>query len=238
MSEVKIQAQDGGSFDAYIAMPEQANAPAIIMIQEIFGVNAEMRAKCDAWAEQGYIAIAPDLFWRQEPGVQLTDRTEEEWDKAFKLFNGFDVDLGVKDLDATLSFIRQHEACNGKVANIGYCLGGRLSYLMATRTDIDASVSYYGVGIEGLLDEAKNISTPILMHIAEEDEYVSKEAQSQITGALSSNDLIQIHSYEGMNHAFSRINGAHYDETSARLANGRTSDFIKSVFGINQSDAA
>jgi carboxymethylenebutenolidase len=232
MSEIQIPAKDGsGSFSAYIAMPEVTPAPAIIVIQEIFGVNKELRDKCDSLAEQGYIAICPDLFWRIEPGVQLTDQSEEEWEKAFNFFNNFDVDLGVEDLAATNHTIKGHANSNGKVACIGYCLGGKLAYLMAARTTINASVSYYGVGLDELLSEADTISNALMLHIAEEDEYVSKDAQTIIKEGLKGHPTITIHSYAGANHAFARGGGIHYDEALAKEANERTSEFIKNHLG-------
>jgi carboxymethylenebutenolidase len=228
MTYVTIKATDGsGDFQAYIARTAAKNAPAIVMVQEIFGVNAEMRKKCDAWAEKGYIAIAPDLFWRQEPMVDITDQSKAEWEKAFKLFNGFDIDLGITDLKATLNFIREDTQCNGKVGTIGYCLGGKLTYLMACRSDIDAAVSYYGVGIDAILGESVSIQKPLMLHIAGDDEYVSKDAQAKIIAGLSDNPDVTTHSYDGVNHAFSRLNGVHFDQEAATLANQRTDAFIK-----------
>jgi carboxymethylenebutenolidase len=228
MSEVQINAQDGsGTFMAYVALPEKTPAPAVILIQEIFGVNQEMRDKCEELARQGFIAICPDLFWRMEPGVQLTDKTEQEWARAFEFFNNFDVACGIDDLQATEAFIRNHPQSSGKIGCAGYCLGGKLAYLMATRTTIDASVGYYAVGLDELLDEQKNIKNPLLLHIAEEDKFVTKEQQEIIKEGLSNNPLIKIHSYPGVNHAFARGQGEHYDEQAAMLANQRTLEFLK-----------
>lgn len=229
MTYITIPAHDGGAFQAYIAMPAVTPAPAVIMIQEIFGVNAEMRKKCDAYAQAGYIAIAPDLFWRQEPGVDLTDRTEAEWAKAFDLFNRFDVNTGVEDLRATLHVLRGHADCTGVVGCVGYCLGGKLAYLMATRTKIDAAVGYYGVGLDALLDEATNITKPLMLHIAAEDKFVDPTAQAKIHAALDPHPQITLHDYAGVNHAFSRIGGEHYDEAAANLANQRTAAFLESA---------
>lgn len=227
MSEITIPTKDGsGSFQAYLAVPEVTPAPTIVLIQEIFGVNQEMRDKCDELAKKGFMAICPDLFWRMEPGVQLTDKTDEEWAKAFEFFQNFDVDKGVEDLRATAHVMRGHAYGNGKVGCIGYCLGGKLAYLMSTRTKVDCSVGYYGVGLDELLPEAENISAPLLLHIAEEDEYVSKEAQAKIVEALKDNPHVTTHSYEGVDHAFARGNGIHYDENAATLANGRTEAFL------------
>ena len=236
MSTITIPTKDGQSFTAYIATPAVTPAPVVIMIQEIFGVNADMRAHCDAMAEMGYLAVCPDLFWRPEPGVDITDKTEAEWKKAFDLYNRFDVDMGVEDLRATLHTMRGHAHSTGSVGCVGYCLGGKLAYLMAARSKVDVSVSYYGVGLDDMLAEGKAIKTPLLMHIAEEDKFVSKDAQAKIKSALSSNPAITIHSYPGVNHAFARINGEHFDGPSADLANGRTRDFLQKA--LKKSAAA
>lgn len=225
--EHQIQAHDGGAFMAYAAYPESnLPAPAVIVIQEIFGVNDVMRGICDNLARSGFIAICPDIFWRQEPGIQLTDKTEAEWQRAFELFKGFDVDLGVEDLKSTLSFIREDKNCTGKAGTIGYCLGGKLAYLMATRSDADCNVSYYGVGLDELLDESKNIEHHLLMHIAEKDKFVPMTAQEKILGALNRHKKVELHVYAGVDHAFAREGGEHYDKEAAHQANTRTSDFL------------
>lgn len=230
MTYETIKASDGsGTFKAYVAVPEALKqgkeCPAIIVIQEIFGVNKELREKCDLWASKGYIAISPDLFWRQEPGVDITDQSEAEWNKAFSLFNGFDVDKGIEDLIATDAYLKNLNGCNGKTGSIGYCLGGQLAYLMATRSDTAVNIGYYGVNIQNLLDEGKNIKTPLMLHIAEQDEFVDKDAQTQIVRHFKDNNLVETHSYDAQ-HAFSRGNGVHYDEACAKLANERSYAFI------------
>lgn len=227
MAELTIQASDGGSFTSYLALPEKTPAPAVLVIQEIFGVNQVMRDTCDWLAKTGYLACCPDIFWRIEPGIQLTDKTEEEWKRAFDLFNQFDVDKGIEDLRATVAALRKHEGSNGKVDSVGYCLGGKLAYLMACRSDADANVGYYGVGLDELLGEASNITKPLMLHIATEDKFVSKDAQKKIREALGSNPLITLHDYEGQDHAFARVGGEHYDAAAADLANRRTLDFFK-----------
>jgi carboxymethylenebutenolidase len=226
---LRIKARDNGSFEAYIAYPETGRpAPGVVVIQEIFGVNAGMRAICDDLAGKGFVAICPDLFWRQEPGIQLTDKSEAEWARAFELFKGFNVDLGVEDLKSTLAHLREDKDCTGKAATMGYCLGGKLAYLMATRSDADCNVSYYGVGIQDMLEEAKNIRHPLLMHIAEKDKYVPLEAQQAIQEALDSHKHVEIHVYPGVDHAFARPDGQHFDREAAGLANSRTLDFLAS----------
>ncbi len=224
--DVGLTAADGGAFMAYLSKPDPGTGPGIVVLQEIFGVNHVMRDIADILALQGYFAIVPDLFWRQEPGIQITDRTEAEWTRAFELFQGFDVDLGIADAKVALDHLRTVDGCSGQVGCVGYCLGGKLAYLMATRSDVDASVGYYGVGIEGATDEADYISKPLMLHIAEEDGFVPKDAQAAIRDALGDNALVTLHSYAGCDHAFARIGGEHYDQAAADQANQRSADFF------------
>ncbi len=230
MPDIKIPTADG-SFSAYLAKPPSGRGPGIVLIQEIFGVNKVMRAIADGHAAKGYFVLCPDLFWRQEPGVQLTDQTDAEWARARSLMQGFDQDKGIEDLIAALKAVRTTPGCTGKAGAVGYCLGGRLAYLMATRSDADCSVSYYGVGMENLLDEAKNIKRPLMLHIAEEDQFVPKEAQAKIKAKLADHPQVTIHSYAGNDHAFARVGGKHYDKHAANLANGRTADFFRNHLG-------
>lgn len=216
-----------GEFSAYVARPKAETAPAVVVIQEIFGVNQVMRDITDGLASEGYLAICPDLFWRIEPGIDITDQSEAEWKRAFELFNAFDVDLGVKDIKATIAAIRADAGCNGKVGAVGYCLGGKLAFLTATRTDVDAAVSYYGVGLEAQVGEAEKLTRPLLMHIAEEDQFVPKEAQAIIVQALKDHPQVEIHTYAGRDHAFARVGGEHHNEADAKLANGRTQQFFE-----------
>lgn len=227
MTDVTIHAVDGGSFSAYLAAPKSGKGAGILLIQEIFGVNKVMRDLADGFAAQGYAVMCPDLFWRQEPGIDITDQSEAEWKKAFALFQGFNVEKGVDDLKATLAALRKHPACTGKVGSVGYCLGGKLAYLMGTRSDADANVGYYGVGIQDLLGEAKSIKKPLMLHIAGKDQFVPPEAQAKIKQALPSNPLVTLYSYPEQDHAFARVGGQHYDKAAAELANKRTADFFK-----------
>ncbi|WP_068876072.1 MULTISPECIES: dienelactone hydrolase family protein [unclassified Phenylobacterium] len=220
-----------GEFSAYVARPAAAKAPAVVVIQEIFGVNQVMRDITDGLAAQGYLAICPDLFWRIEPGIDITDQSEAEWKRAFELFNAFDVDQGVKDIQATIKAIRGDAGCSGKVGAVGFCLGGLLAFLTATRTDADAAVSYYGVGLENRVAEAEKLTRPLLLHIAEEDQFVPQEAQAVIVQALKDHPQIEIHTYPGRDHAFARVGGEHYDEADARLAGGRTLQFFQRTIG-------
>ncbi len=226
-SQIKIPAHDGQTFDAYIAMPETTPAPAIILIQEIFGVNQEMRDKCDEMAKSGYIAICPDLFWRIEPNIQLTDVIPEQLERAFALFGKFDCDLGIEDLKSTLKHLQNDKKCTGKIGCTGYCLGGKLAYILACNSDINASVGYYGVAIQTMLEQASSLKNPLMLHIAENDEFTPPEAQTQIKTALQNNPLITLHTYKNVEHAFARGNGMHYNKEAAETANKYTKDFLQ-----------
>jgi carboxymethylenebutenolidase len=224
--DITIAGPDG-SFAGYLSTPSAGTGPGVVVVQEIFGVNAVMRGVADALAARGYLALCPDLFWRLQPGVQLTDKTKAEWDQAFALMNRFDPDAGVKDIQATITQLRGTQGCTGKVGAVGYCLGGLLGYLTAARTDSDASVGYYGVNIQTKLDEAKTIKKPLMLHIAAKDQFVPPEAQKQIVEGLKSNPLVTLHTYPEMDHAFAREGGEHYDKACADLANGRTATFFR-----------
>ena len=218
---IKVNTQSG-DYDAYLARPQGDSVGAVVVIQEIFGVNADIRGIADWYAEQGYLALAPDLFWRVEPNVSLTDQTEEEWQKAFALMNAFDGDLGVQDIQAAIDTLRADSQCNGKVGTVGFCLGGRMAYLAATRTNADANVGYYGVGIQDLIGEAENISAPLVLHVASLDEFVPAEAPAAIHAGLDAHPQVTVFDYAEQDHAFARIGGAHYDAAASEAAHQRT----------------
>ncbi|HWX46738.1 MAG TPA: dienelactone hydrolase family protein [Roseomonas sp.] len=232
MPEITIPASDGsGSFAAYLAMPKQVPAGAVVMIQEIFGVNHAMRALSDWVADMGFIAVCPDLFWRQEPGIQITDATKEEWDRAFALMNGFDQAKGIEDLKATLAAARTLPGCNGKAATMGFCLGGRLAFMMATQSDADCNISYYGVGIDQLLGDKGKITRPLLMHVAEKDRFVPEEARKKMQAELAGNSQVALHVYPEVDHAFARMGGHSWDGRAATIANGRTAELLARCLG-------
>ena len=227
---INIRVRDG-KFGGYLAKPKSGQGPGILVIQEIFGVNKVMRDICDWYAGQGYFALCPDIFWRQEPGVDITDQSQDEWNKAFALYKGFDEAKGVDDLIVALASLRATTGVSGKIGVTGYCLGGKLTYLMACRSTCDAAVGYYGVGIDAALDEARNIKKPLMLHIAAKDGFVPAEAQAKIKAALGGNKLVTLHSYAEDDHAFCRVGGKHYNKASADLANGRTLEFFRKNLG-------
>ena len=229
---VTIPATDGsGSFSAYLAVPKSPRGGAVVVIQEIFGVNHAMRALCDWVADMGFHAIAPDLFWRIQPGIDLTDGSDAEMARAFELFGLFDQSKGLEDLQATLQAARALPGSDGRAGTMGFCLGGRLAYMMAAHSDADCNVSYYGVGLEALLADVPKVRTPLLMHIAEQDKFVPPDAQAAITAAVAGNPAIAAHVYPGVDHAFARMGGHSWDGLSATIANGRTAELLQRALG-------
>ena len=226
MSEiVKLDSLDGeNTFNAYVARPADTAKAAIVVIQEIFGINAGIRRKCDKLAEDGYLAVAPDLFWQFEDGIELDPDIEPEMNKALELFEKFDQDQGVRDIEAAIKYARS-QGC-GKVGAVGYCLGGRLAYMTAARTDSDATVGYYAVGVDNLLDEKHAIANPLMLHIPTEDGFVDKETQKAMHEGLDDHSKVTLHDYEGLDHGFATEFGKRRDDEAATLADSRTADFF------------
>jgi carboxymethylenebutenolidase len=215
-----------GSFPAYLAEPEGAPRAAIIVIQEIFGVNPGIRRKCDNWAAKGYLAIAPDLFWRLQPGVELDPDVPEEFQQALELMGKFNQDQGVRDIEAAIQEARKRLGNNAKVGCVGFCLGGRLAFMTSARTDVDASVGYYAVGVDGLLKEKDRITTPLLLHIAGADHFVTPDAQRAMHEGLDDHPKVALHDYPGEDHGFAAEMGNRRSEEAAQLADQRTEEFF------------
>lgn len=215
-----------GQFDAYVARPSGTPRAAIVVIQEIFGVNEGIRRKCDRWAEQGYLAYAPDLFWRETPHIELDADVPEQLQAAFGHMQKFDQDMAIQDLEATIKAARRELEADGKVGLVGYCLGGRLAFMSACRTDGDAFVGYYGVGIDNLLGEQHAIGKPVLLHIPTADGFVAPEVQSKMHEGLEGNRHVTLYDYEGLDHGFAAETGARRREEAATLADQRTADFF------------
>ena len=235
---VRIQAADGsGTFGAYLALPKSGSGPGLVIAQEIFGVNKTMRDVADGYAEEGYVVLVPDLFWRQEPGVQL-GHSEADMQRAFGFYGGFDENKGIDDIQATLKALRAMPQCNGKTGVVGFCLGGKLAYLAACRTDADVAVAYYGVGIEKALDEIGKVKGRLVMHVAALDKFCPPEAQAQIAAAAKGREKVELYVYPGQDHAFARQGGDHFDKPSALMAHQRSLTALKREIGPEYDLAA
>ena len=222
---ITITATDG-VFSAYLARPAASPAPSVVVLHEVFGVNSDLRATCNELAERGYLALCPDLFWRQEPGVDLSHWTEAEWKKGLELYNAYDYDKGLSDIADTLEAARALHTASGKAGVMGFCMGGLLTFMTAGRGNADAAVAYYPGGADKHLDKAAAVSIPMLIHLGEEDEFISKDAQRQIKEGFAQNSAVKIYSYPGCSHAFARHTGAHYDPVASETANNRTWAFF------------
>jgi carboxymethylenebutenolidase len=225
-TNTQIPSLDGAAqIPAYVARPAEPPKAAIIVVPEIFGVNEGIRQKCESWAQAGYLAVAPDLFWRFAPGVETDPDVPEQFQQALGYFGQYDANEGVLDIEATIHWIRR-QAGVPKVGCVGYCLGGRLAYMAAARTDIDASVGYYGVMIDTMLNESHAIANPLMLHIPTADHFVGPEAQAAIHAELDSHPKVTLHDYAGLDHGFAAELGSRRDEQGAQLADARTLAFL------------
>jgi len=226
---------EADSFAAYVATPAGTPRAAIIVIQEIFGINQGIRQKCDRLAAEGYLALAPDLFWRLEPGIQLDPDTPAQFQQALEYMGKFNQDAGIRDIEATIRAARARLGAlgseGGKVGAVGYCLGGRLAYMTAARTDVDASVGYYGVGLDGLLGEKHGIARPLLLHIPQEDHFTDHATQAKIHAGLDDHPRVTIFDYPGEDHGFATEMGKRRSPEAAELADQRTAAFFAKNLG-------
>jgi carboxymethylenebutenolidase len=223
-----------GDMHCYAAEPDSPPKAAIIVIQEIFGVNAGIRAKCDSWAKAGYLAVAPDLFWRIKPGIELDPDVPDQLQEGFGYYGAYDPNDGVTDIEGVIKVLHAGTSLFGaipKVGCVGFCLGGRLAYMAACRTDISASVGYYGVMIDQMLGESHAIANPLMLHIPTADHFVGPENQAAIHAGLGGNRHVTLHDYEGLDHGFAAEMGNRRNEAGAQLADKRTRAFFAEYLG-------
>jgi carboxymethylenebutenolidase len=213
------------SFEGYLALPKGGKGPAVIIIQEIFGVNSHIRAVAEQYAQDGYVALAPDIFWRTQPRVELTYAGADR-DKGIEILQKTDVGLAVADISATAAALRAMPEVTGKIAAIGYCFGGRLAYLTAAQNTIDLGVAYYGGGIQNLLDEAAKIKVPMQFHYGELDHGIPLEAVGQVQERFAGRGDAEFHIYPNADHGFNCTDRASYNQHAAALAHGRTLTFL------------
>jgi len=231
MPDVKLRSADGGEFSAYLSLPPSGGrkVPGIVMMQQIFGVNAEMRGFTDDFAAHGYVAICPDLYWRQEPGIELRPGAPGAFEKAVSIGRGFDALKAVEDLKVAVSYLRQHPACSGKVGTVGYCLGGLLAFLMAARSDADCNVGYFAVRMEKHIEDAPKVRKPLMLHIPEKDRHVPPEVQALIKEHLKGRAELLL--YPEADHAFNRVDAASYNKDVTNIAYERTAAFLRQHLG-------
>jgi carboxymethylenebutenolidase len=228
-SMIDIASHDGKSFKGYLALPPTGTGPGIVLIQEIFGVNSHIRAVADQYALDGYVVLAPDLFWRQQPGVDL-GYTEADFGAAIGFMQKMDFSLAVQDLTTTVAALRARTECTGKVASLGFCMGGLLSYLSAANAGVDAAVCYYGGSIENHLDQASKVKCPILFHFAEKDHYISPAAVKAVQEKFADAKNAVIEVYPGVDHGFNCWERPAYHQQTSSLAHGLTLSFLAKAY--------
>lgn len=231
MPTMTIQADNGRQFDAYLALPpHDARAPGLVLLQYICGVNQVMRTLADDFARLGYVVAVPDLYWRQGAHIELIQDPSrpvpQEQARALALNAAFDDAAAARDLQATTSVLRVHPRCDGRVGALGYCLGGRLAYLMATRTDVNCAVGYYPVNVQNYLGEAPHIQRPLMLHMAADDMLVPPPVREQVCQALAGLPGVDVHIHPDVNHAFALPGGPNFNAAAATRANAESQRFL------------
>ena len=227
---IDIQSADGGAFKAYLSTPPLGEGPGLIVVQEIFGVNEHIRAVADDYARQGYVVLAPDLFWRAEPGVEL-GYDAEGMQRGVALRARIPMELTVSDLEATAAVLRQRSDVAGRIGAVGYCYGGRLVFALAATGAIDAGVCYYGAGIGALLDRASAIKVPLQFHFGGLDQSIPHIEVEQIRDAFTRRSDVEIFVYDDADHGFNCDQRGSYHRPSAELARSRALEFLRDTIG-------
>lgn len=227
---IQISADNGAAFSAYLAKPKQGSGPGLVLLQEIFGVNGYMKSMADRFAEEGYVVLVPDLFWRMKPHVDL-GYGEEDFAAALDYNERLDLTLAVQDVASTIKALRALPQQAGKVGALGYCLGGKLAMLAAARTDVDCAASYYGVGLDAFLQEVPSIQCPMVFHFAGNDALCPPATREKIQAALRANPRIEQYLYAGCDHAFATPEREHFDKPAAMMAYSRTLAMLRKVLG-------
>ena len=229
-NHIDVTSADSGTFGAYVARPDERSGPALVLLQEIFGVNDFMRAQADMFAAEGYVAIVPDLFWRIKPNIELS-YSDEDFSRAMELGRAINLDKAVEDIQATITHARSMDGVAGQVGVLGYCLGERLAFLAAARIDTAVAVSYYGVGIDTHLEELDRITCPLVLHFPSEDRFCPPEAQKKVFDAIQGKDNVWFYTYQGQDHGFAATGREHYHKASANVALSRSLQAIKREMG-------
>jgi carboxymethylenebutenolidase len=225
---IEVPAADGGKFRGYLSLPRQGSGPGLVLCQEIFGVTGGIRELADLYAQEGYVVLAPDLFWRLQPGLELG---EADVQQAMGYAQRFDAKQGVQDIAACAAALRDHPACKGRIGVLGHCLGGRMAVLAAASGAVDCAVSYYGVGIDAVLPQLGDIRVPMVLHFAGEDQLVKPEAVKRIRAHFAGRDDVEIYVYPGVDHAFASPGRPSFDKQASGMAHTRSLALLRRVMG-------
>lgn len=225
---IDIDTDNGNNFRGYLSLPPTGTGPGIVLIQEIWGVNAHIQSVADQYAQDGYVVLAPDVFWRLSPGVNL-DYDEAGSSQAFDYMKRLDFPQAVADLTLAVQVLRGLSESRGGVASLGFCMGGLLSYLCAANAGVEAAVCYYGGGISNHLDQAAKISCPILFHFAEKDHYIPHDAVEAVKTAFANKRNAVIETYPEVDHGFNCWARHSYNQKAAAVAHGLSLSFLGKV---------
>ena len=225
-----LKSDDGFEFRAFVSKPASERAPGIVLLQEEFGTNNQIHNMCDLLAEEGYLIVAPDVFARLDRDVNL-GYSQEDVEKGVPLSERFDTEQGLRDIGVAIAALRAMPSCDGKVGTIGFSLGGTLAVLAAARYDVQCAISYYGVGIERHLDEGNLITSPLVMHFAEEDKFSSPESISAIRRAFAGHKNVKVYTYPGVDHAFASPESASHNKPAASMAYSRSFAVLQRAVG-------
>jgi carboxymethylenebutenolidase len=220
-SRITIKADDGASFNAYVSTTGAARRPALIICPEVFGVNPHMRSVADKFAAAGYLAVVPDMFWRIEPDLEIP-YDDAGLKRGSEILKQFDCSLGAKDLGLVVGEVLARPDCSGKVGVVGFCVGGTLAYLAATRLGVDAAVGYYAKGVEDYLNEVASAECGLLLHYGEADRFIPPPIVHKVEAALAGKPNAQVFTYAGVDHGFNSNDRRAYNAEAAGIAMART----------------
>jgi carboxymethylenebutenolidase len=216
---IRIEAREGGEYEGYLSLPPSGRGPGLVLFQEIFGVNRHIRAVADQYALCGFVVLAPDLFWRQAPRVEL-GYAGADYEKARSLMGGLSPAHAIADIGTSVQALRGRPESGGKVGAVGYCMGGRFAYFAAATAGVDAASCFYGGAIQDNLDKAGAITCPIQFHYGERDQVIPAAARDKVAAAMAGKPA-EIFVYPA-DHGFNCWERGSYEPRSAALAHART----------------
>lgn len=226
-----ISADDGRSFEAFCAIPDSGRGPGVLLFQEIFGINDNMRAFAERLAREGYVTVVPDMFWRIEPRFERKD--ESGLGDAFAMVQKFDFDSAIADIQSTHAHLASMVECSGKVGAVGFCLGGGLAFAAATQSRVegrgpDVAVCYYGSAINDRLGHVDNLDCPTIFHYGNSDAFISHKKIAEVERAVGGRSGVELYRYDDAGHAFSNWDApSMYNKEAADLAWSRSLDFLE-----------
>ena len=212
---IALGCEGGREFDAYLARPDTGRGAGVLVLHDMFGLHDVIRAVADRFAGLGYPALVPNLFWRSEnPKALGYDQHELAWPRL----NAVDLDVASKDMAAAAGFLRAQPFCNGKVAAVGFCGGGRWAFLAAARSGVDAAASLYGLGISKHLGELPKLKCPLQIHYGLTDQHVPQQEVDTVAAGVKGKRNIEVFLYPGAGHSFANPIRPTYDPAAAKLA--------------------